>query len=364
LLAAAFLSLAGCGASSDDTADSPAAVSAEQLDKAVASSAKQMQSALDKMSEAERNELRASVLMRPRNPRIAPMDSPAVNAPLELAPVAAARVGGGVEAGSPPPGFLPPASGLSKADGLASDFGRAVRPQGLSPSLLHAMQLSARAAGEPAALKELAALEPTLSASDRAVLAAFTSMLTAAGDPATKTEADWAKLLADHAAALKVSGTAGVAIVRTALCRRVEAFGRYTPIDSGAFVAGRPIAALVYVELEQFGYKPTSKAWLDGPVPDADASLEWEVQIAQEIELLTSAGISILRIPETTARDVSRSKRREFYLVQRIDLPSTLAAGGYTLKIRVRDLANGAEAESNIPLTLAADGATAALNAK
>ena len=57
----------------------------------------------------------------------------------------------------------------------------------------------------------------------------------------------------------------------------------------------------------------------------------------------------------TTLRDSARTRRQDLFLVQRIELPSTVSVGAYTLKVRVRDRASSAEAESNIPVEMLAD---------
>jgi hypothetical protein len=53
--------------------------------------------------------------------------------------------------------------------------------------------------------------------------------------------------------------------------------------------------------------------------------------------------------------DTSRNKRRDFYLINRIELPSTLSIGRYQLKVIMRDLVSGAEAEAIIPIEIVAE---------
>jgi len=56
-------------------------------------------------------------------------------------------------------------------------------------------------------------------------------------------------------------------------------------------------------------------------------------------------------------RDRSRTRRRDFYIVQRIDLPANLSVGKYNLKVAVRDrhAPGGAEAEAVVPIQIVAD---------
>ena len=74
-------------------------------------------------------------------------------------------------------------------------------------------------------------------------------------------------------------------------------------------------------------------------------------------ELFHDDGSRQWRSAEAVIRDTSRT-RRDFFLVQRIDLPANLSVGKYNLKVTVRDrLAGegGAEAELAVPIQIVAD---------
>lgn len=148
-----------------------------------------------------------------------------------------------------------------------------------------------------------------------------------------------------------------------ALCQRVDGFGRFTPLASNAFFAGRPAAMILYTEIENFSQVPAQDA----------AGGKWSVELGQTVRLYYDADDSEqMVLPETVVRDVSRSKRRDFFLVQRIDLPRTLTVGNYKLKVTVRDtgggeaganssasLAGGAIVERIVPIRIIADASAA-----
>jgi hypothetical protein len=136
------------------------------------------------------------------------------------------------------------------------------------------------------------------------------------------------------------------------LCSRVESFGRYTPLSSSAFLAGRRHTAILYTEVANFAH--------EGPGDqDAKTGGEWIVHLSQEVQLLTSDGTTVMRLAPESLRDVSRNPRRDYYLVRRINLPANLSAGAYTLKVVVKDLTSGAVAERNVAITVVVDGSLA-----
>ncbi len=148
----------------------------------------------------------------------------------------------------------------------------------------------------------------------------------------------------DRAAA---GGSVGIA--RAALCTKVDGFGRYTEFPGRSVLAGRKQRAIVYVELDRFGHRPASG-------PDGEAG--FSVELTQDLSLYHEAdGLLAWRKGEQEISDFSRNRRRDFFVVQMIDLPETLTIGKYALKVRVRDRATGAEAEASLPIEVVAQGA-------
>lgn len=120
------------------------------------------------------------------------------------------------------------------------------------------------------------------------------------------------------------------------LCSRVDGYGIYEPFASHRFLGGRPMRMVVYVELENF-------------VHHQQPNGSYEVKLTQEIEVYDSTGeVRVWRQAPVEIVDVSRNRRRDFYVVQPIELPARLAAGGYRMKIRVIDQHTGSRAETTI----------------
>lgn len=118
-------------------------------------------------------------------------------------------------------------------------------------------------------------------------------------------------------------------VKRFELCRRVEGYGIFTPLDAGGFVAGRAQPVLLYVELERFHAEP-----IGGD--------KFEVRLKQEAELFDSqTGVAVWRQEPVTVVDQSKNRRRDFFLVQRVTLPAHLAPGEYVLKVSGVDVHGG-----------------------
>lgn len=177
---------------------------------------------------------------------------------------------------------------------------------------------------------------------------------------------------------------------RVALASRVESFGRFEPLsapgvvfvrdgtgDGGGGVtggaggvwsieAGRAQAALVYAEVEHFtsrrgeGADEAAAANADEPArrperarPGVDQ--QWTVELAQRVELFANDGTRVWQTPEQRVVDRSRTLRRDFFIVQRVVLPASLALGRYDLKVSVRDVASGAVAQASLAVRVVVD---------
>ncbi len=169
----------------------------------------------------------------------------------------------------------------------------------------------------------------------------------ASGDPGAM-----ARLLREKADQLAGAASQdGLGLGTVALCQRVDGFGRFATLGTSTFVAGRPAAMIVYSEIENFSQTRATDS-LNG----RENAEQWRVELGQTVRLyLESDGSEQLVLPESVVRDGATSKRRDFFLVQRVDLPRNLSVGNYTLKIAVRDVASGAIAERVLPIRMVAD---------
>lgn len=170
-----------------------------------------------------------------------------------------------------------------------------------------------------------AALEPE----DQARLDGFRELLGAFVSAGGASE-ELAGLLRAKADAL--AAETGLRLPTARLVRRVDGFGRFVPFEGSRFLAGRAQAVLVYVEVA--GFAASERAGGEGA--------EWVIDLTQELRLYHDAdGVLASHWRAQPARDVSRRKRTDHYLVQRITLPATLTVGAYNLKVIVRDLGAG-----------------------
>lgn len=197
----------------------------------------------------------------------------------------------------------------------------------------------------------LAVLRDKLSASQREVLSAvrevFTSLPAQRNGDAESIAALF-RSAADRLDSTRSAYAATLDVPTVALCRRVESYGRYTPLASGALVAGKASAAYLYVEVENFAHRPVGS-------DESTHADQFQVEIGQEIEVRTADDTLVLHVPEQVAKDVATRRRRDFYIFQRLDFPATLSVGSYSIKAIVRDRISGTTREVILPLQVVSD---------
>ncbi|HVZ94828.1 MAG TPA: hypothetical protein VG797_09995 [Phycisphaerales bacterium] len=156
-------------------------------------------------------------------------------------------------------------------------------------------------------------------------------------------------------AAERFESSLGLSIAHSALCSRVETFGVYDELHTVGgtykFIAGRKNRAVVYIELDRFASRRGSRDGVDG----------WRVELVQDLSLYAyrSGDVSDMlawRKADQPVSDFSRNRRRDFFVVQMIELPETLTVGSYRLKVTVRDRVEGMTAEAIIPIDVVVDG--------
>lgn len=138
-------------------------------------------------------------------------------------------------------------------------------------------------------------------------------------------------------------GEMPVTIVYADLCRSVSGYGVHEPLDTHNFLTGQANRAIVYVEVEDF-----AAAKLDND--------RREVRLTQELILYKEDdGLAVWRHEPTQIIDVSRNRRRDFYVVQMITLPARLSAGKYRLKVRITDQHGDSVDETTLKIHVVAD---------
>ncbi|MFT3687177.1 MAG: hypothetical protein QM783_20020 [Phycisphaerales bacterium] len=134
----------------------------------------------------------------------------------------------------------------------------------------------------------------------------------------------------DDAAQLRIS--------QLALCTRVEGFGKVVKVES-VRATGRAVPLLIYTQVDGFSCREQRREGGSG-------ENDWIIELGQSVVVyrLSPDGKGDVQVkvePEQTARDVSAFKRRDHYLVQRIELPTPLVSGRYAVKVTVRDKRTG-----------------------
>lgn len=145
-------------------------------------------------------------------------------------------------------------------------------------------------------------------------------------------------------------------IRRAELCTRVDGFGRFVPFRRNTFLAGRPHRMIVYVELDRFAHRELSREERQGGSSRLARRDQWAVELSQELNLYHARDpLLAWRRPRERVVDTSRNRVRDFYVINEIELPSTLTVGSYQLKVVMRDETSGAVAEALIPIDIVAD---------
>ncbi len=204
--------------------------------------------------------------------------------------------------------------------------------------------------GDP---KPAAPDESTLTSQERTTLSAIRTLGRALSQDGKVTDpARAVQLVEGVLSALREA--AAVRIARSALCTRVEGFGQYEPFTDYTFLAGRTTKMIVYTEIENFSHRAARR---DDPGMEAFSGADLvAVELSQELRLWHDADGSMQwRKPEQPIIEVGRNKRRDFFLVQQVELPPTLSVGKYNLKITIRDKVSGGVDERSIPIKIVAD---------
>lgn len=144
-------------------------------------------------------------------------------------------------------------------------------------------------------------------------------------------------------------------VPRTLLCTRVSGFGKFEPFASNTFAAGVAARAIVYVEVEGFTYRAARHG---DPMKAGESIADQQaVELEQSITLYQdSDGYQAWHKPAQKVTEVSRTRRRDFYLIQVVELPAALAIGKYNLKVTIRDVTSGSVAETVVPIEIRPPG--------
>lgn len=138
------------------------------------------------------------------------------------------------------------------------------------------------------------------------------------------------------------------------LCTAVYGYGNYNAMNADAdgryrLIAGRRYRSVVYVEVDGFTHGQTVREGVEGY--ESRVALSMSLYQHQDKDDGDDAGdLLTWKTSEESVEDFSRNMRRDFFLVQTVELPETLSTGRYTLKIRLRDLLSDRQTERRLPI--------------
>ena len=190
---------------------------------------------------------------------------------------------------------------------------------------------------------------PDLTEEERELLAAMQAWFTLVGRELDSDGDPWKVLIAASDQLQKrLKRIPDLKLPAVALCTRVGGFGDYDEWNERAddeaynFIAHQGQPVIIYAEMEGFQSK----------LNDRDL---WETITSQHLTIYSDRdGIPVWNEDWQTAADRSQNRRRDYFTVQKLTLPSGLSVGKYRLKLRVRDEKSGAEVERSIPFTMTA----------
>jgi hypothetical protein len=178
----------------------------------------------------------------------------------------------------------------------------------------------------------------SLSAEDRELIAA---VLDGFNNFRATTRAEYSGMLGKKIRPLlemaeRLRAQADLRVANLALCTRVDGFGGYEPITH--FFANREYPVILYCEVENFSSRLNGGKY-------------WETNLTQECLLYNAAGQRIWEDKRTSIADSCRNRRRDFFVVKRIQIPP-LAAGQYSLKVTITDPQSNRGTQATLPLQI------------
>jgi hypothetical protein len=139
----------------------------------------------------------------------------------------------------------------------------------------------------------------------------------------------------------RLRSQADLTIPTVALCKSVEGFAKYDPIDPARFAAGAEHKAIVYCEVANF-------------MSNLNDKHQWETRLRQELVLYMESGVPVWNDRTDTIVDTARNRRHDFFINKRIVIPGNLAVGRYLLKVSIIDEQANRVAEQTVPIVIAA----------
>lgn len=129
----------------------------------------------------------------------------------------------------------------------------------------------------------------------------------------------------------------GLKIAELKLCRRVDGFGAFSPIETplkpGSLV-------LVYCEMAGIGYEARGETFV------SRLGSRLSIRSSKDQNIVWERDLGI-------AEDICHKERRDYYVTYRVLLPGTLAPGTYVLELAQTDLLTKRTTTANLALSIA-----------
>jgi len=187
---------------------------------------------------------------------------------------------------------------------------------------------------------------PDLTEEERRTLARFHGFCRDLGRQLASSDDPEAVSRAVEELSQEIRGERRLRIPRSEVCTQVEGFGVFTRIEPPEFTAHSGARFVLYSELD--GYRSTEVGG-EG----------WKTELSVELSILSERdGVPVWRRDWQSVTDLVATRRQDFFMTFRVNLPDALSVGAYALKIRVRDEQTGALAEHSVPFRMVAGTAS------
>jgi hypothetical protein len=133
---------------------------------------------------------------------------------------------------------------------------------------------------------------------------------------------------------------ADLSLPRLVLASRVDSFGVFAPV-ADTFDQGKRYTVIIYCEVANFHSQKTNDGW-------------YSTRLSQQESLITEDGLLVWRPNSEEIEDRSLNQRHDFYLVKKLTIPETLAAGKYSLRMSVTDRNSNKIAVVSLPVEIVA----------
>jgi hypothetical protein len=152
--------------------------------------------------------------------------------------------------------------------------------------------------------------------------------------PQTSNATAAAQTLEAAAARLRDAGPLGLA--HLAFCTEVNSYGVYKPFEKFEFTAGQEV--LLYAEVDGFKAEPHS----DG----------FRTTLSSGYVIVDSQGTTVDTREFGVTEEVCRNRRRDYFIRYQFHLPQQLAAGTYTLRLKMTDALSQKAGEATIDFSI------------